>query len=186
MAMDDSDDDEWEDEDDISPVVLGNKQKVPESIMGNSDEDKAADLQLSKLPGQHNKSGVSFLKRSANVNKIMNYLSNYWTHRTSNEKSHSQVAGTWLGLVPKHPTWAQVKAMSTQRRLQRVVHPSQAFLSLSSVGKMLEVTPGTPDVKSGPIRCQKGLWLQLMCCIPFRLLSQDFGMGRAEGQRTED
>ena len=42
----------------------------------------------------------------------------------------------------------------------------------------MEVTPGTPDVKSGPTRCWKGLWLQLMCCAPFRLLSQDFGMGR--------
>ena len=44
----------------------------------------------------------------------------------------------------------------------------------------MEVTPGTPDVKSRPMRCQKGLRLQLMCCAPFRLLSQDFGMGRQE------
>ena len=34
----------------------------------------------------------------------------------------------------------------------------------------MEVTPGTPDVKSGPMRCQKGLR------TPFRLLSQDFRM----------
>ena len=66
----------------------------------------------------------------------MNYLSNYWTHRTSNEKNRSQVAGTQPGLVPENLTWAQVKAMSTRRRLhgirlQRVVHPSRAFLSLS-------------------------------------------------------
>ena len=27
----------------------------------------------------------------------------------------------------------------------------------------MEVTPGTPDIKSGPTRCQKGLQLQLMC-----------------------
>ena len=40
----------------------------------------------------------------------------------------------------------------------------------------MEVTPGTPDVKSGPMRCQKGLRLQFMCCAPFRLLSQDFRM----------
>ena len=40
--MDDSDDDKWEDKDDISPVVLGSKQKVAESIMGDSDEDEAA------------------------------------------------------------------------------------------------------------------------------------------------
>ena len=44
----------------------------------------------------------------------------------------------------------------------------------------MEVTLGTPDVKSRPMRCQKGLQLQLMCCTPFRLLSQDFGMGRWE------
>ena len=128
--MDDSDDNEWEDKDDISPVVLGSKQKVSESIMGDSDEDEAANLQLSKLPGWHNKSGVSFLKRSANFNKTMNYLSNYWTHRTSNEKSHSQVAGTQPGLVPKHTTWAQVRAMSTQRRLHRIstLNSFNAFL----------------------------------------------------------
>ena len=42
--------------------------------------------------------------------------------------------------------------------------------------KMSEVTPGTLDVKSRPMRCQKGLWLQLMCCAPFRLLFQDFRM----------
>ena len=47
-------------------------------------------------------------------------------------------------------------------------------------GKFTEVTPGTLDVKSGPTRCQKGLRLQLMCCAPFRLLSQDFRMGRQE------
>ena len=47
MAMDDSDDDEWEDEDDISPVVLGSKRKVAESIMGDSDEDEADDLEES-------------------------------------------------------------------------------------------------------------------------------------------
>ena len=45
-------------------------------------------------------------------------------------------------------------------------------------GKIAEVTPGTPDVKSGPTRCRKGLQLQLMCCTPFRLLSQDFRMRR--------
>ena len=46
--------------------------------------------------------------------------------------------------------------------------------------KFTEGTPGTLDIKSGPTRCRKGLWLQLMCCTPFRLLSQDFGMGRLE------
>ena len=44
----------------------------------------------------------------------------------------------------------------------------------------MEGTPGTPDIKSGPTRCRKGLQLQLMCCAPFRLLSQDFGTGRSE------
>ena len=44
----------------------------------------------------------------------------------------------------------------------------------------MEVTLGTPDIKSGPTKCWKGLWLQLMCCTPFRLLSQDFGTGRWE------
>ena len=41
---------------------------------------------------------------------------------------------------------------------------------------------GTPDVKSGPIRYQKGLQLQLICCTPFRLLSKDFG-GQRIGER---
>ena len=50
----------------------------------------------------------------------------------------------------------------------------------------MEVTLGTLDVKSRPMRCQKGLQLQLMCCAPFRLLSQDFGMRRMEYQRLED
>ena len=50
----------------------------------------------------------------------------------------------------------------------------------------MEVTLGTLDVKSRPTRCQKGLWLQLMCCTPFRLLSQDFGMRKIEYQRLED
>ena len=52
--------------------------------------------------------------------------------------------------------------------------------------KIIEGTPGTPDIKSGPMRCQKGLWLQLMCCTPFRLLSQDFRMRRMEDRRLED
>ena len=46
----------------------------------------------------------------------------------------------------------------------------------------MEVTPGTLDIKSGPTRCQKGLQLLLICCAPFRLLSQDFGMRRMEDQ----
>ena len=45
---------------------------------------------------------------------------------------------------------------------------------------------GNSDVKSGPMRCQKGLQLQLICCAPFRLLSQDFRMRRLENQRMED
>ena len=51
--------------------------------------------------------------------------------------------------------------------------------------KIVEVTPGTLDVKSGPTRCQKGLWLQLICCAPFRLLSQDFGMKMMGYWRSE-
>ena len=47
-------------------------------------------------------------------------------------------------------------------------------------GKIMEVTLGTPDIKSRPTRCWKGLQLQLMCCTPFRLLSQDFGMRKME------
>ena len=53
-------------------------------------------------------------------------------------------------------------------------------------GKITEVTLGTPDVKSGPMRCWKGLQLQLMCCAPFRLLSQIFRMRRIEDWRSED
>ena len=45
-------------------------------------------------------------------------------------------------------------------------------------GKIVEVTLGTLDIKSGPMRCWKGLWLQLICCTPFRPLSQDFRQGR--------
>ena len=44
--------------------------------------------------------------------------------------------------------------------------------------KIAEVTLGTLDIKSGPMRCWKGLQLQPMCCTPFRLLSQDFRMRR--------
>ena len=60
---------------------------------------------------------------------------------------------------------------------------SEHLEEVSTVGKTLEVTPGTLDIKSRPMRCQKGLWLQLMCCAPFRLLSQDFRTGRMEYQR---
>ena len=52
-------------------------------------------------------------------------------------------------------------------------------------GKIMEVTPGTPDVKSRPMRYWKGLQLQLMCCAPFRLLSQDFRTRKTEYQRLE-
>ena len=52
--------------------------------------------------------------------------------------------------------------------------------------KIVEVTLGTWDVKSRPTRYQKRLWLQLMCCTPFRLLSQDFGMRMMEDWRSED
>ena len=52
-------------------------------------------------------------------------------------------------------------------------------------GKIAEVTLGTPDVKSRPMRYRKGLWLQLMCCTPFRLLSQDFGTRLTEYRRSE-
>ena len=52
-------------------------------------------------------------------------------------------------------------------------------------GKIVEVTLGTLDIKSGPMRCWKGLWLQLMCCTSFRLLSQDFGTRMTEYQRSE-
>ena len=51
--------------------------------------------------------------------------------------------------------------------------------------KITEVTPGTPDVKSRPMRCRKGLWLQLVCCAPFRPLSQDFRTKKMEYQRLE-
>ena len=54
------------------------------------------------------------------------------------------------------------------------------------VWKIMEVTPGTLDVKSRPMKYQKGLWLQLMCCTPFRLLSQDFGMRKMEYWRSEN
>ena len=52
-------------------------------------------------------------------------------------------------------------------------------------GKIMEVTLGTPDIKSRPTRCWKGLQLQLMCCAPFRLLSQDFRTKKTEDQRSE-
>ena len=61
------------------------------------------------------------------------------------------------------------------------------FLAMATkCRKIMEVTPGTLDVKSGPMRCWKGLQLQLMCCAPFRLLSQNFRMKRTEYQRSED
>ena len=50
----------------------------------------------------------------------------------------------------------------------------------------MEVTLGTLDIKSGPTRYWKELQLQLMCCTPFRLLSQDFRTRKMEDQRLED
>ena len=47
VATDNSDDDEWEDKDNISPVILGSKWKVAESIMDDSDVDEAAGLEES-------------------------------------------------------------------------------------------------------------------------------------------
>ena len=64
---------------------------------------------------------------------------------------------------------------------QKVGHPNTTVADKEvfvKCGKIMEVTPGTPDIKSGPTRCQRRLWLQLMCCTPFRLLSQDFRMRR--------
>ena len=71
-----------------------------------------------------------------------------------------------------------------------VSHPPEKICSTATAdpvkcGKIMEVTPGTPDVKSGPMRCWRELWLQLMCCAPFRLLSQDFGMRMMEYWRSE-
>ena len=85
-------------------ISVGGNQKVAESIMGSCDKDEVVGLQLLKLPEQYNKSGVSSLKRSANFNKIMNYISNYWTQRTINKRCHSQVVGTQPCLIPEYPT----------------------------------------------------------------------------------
>ena len=85
-------------------ISVGGNQKVAESIMGNCDEDEVVGLQLLKLPGQYNKSGARSLKRSANFNKIMNYISNYWTQRTSNKRSHSWAVGTQPCLMHEYPT----------------------------------------------------------------------------------
>ena len=63
--------------------------------------------------------------------------------------------------------------------------PENAYILVVKCGKIMEVTLGTPDIKSRPMRCQKGLWLQLMCCTPFRLLSLDFGTRKMEYQRSE-
>ena len=104
----------------------------------------------------------------------------------------------WLGvlldlLFPKifglHFILATLKSTSSpdwSKRVSSTWHPrlTKAIVRYSSVlmetdvkcGKIVEVTLGTPDIKSGPMRCQKGLWLQLMCCTPFRLLPQDFRM----------
>ena len=50
-------------------------------------------------------------------------------------------------------------------------------------GKILEVTPGTPDIKSGPMRCQKDFGFSL-CAAPLsdscpKILEQ-------EGQKIRD
>ena len=60
-----------------------------------------------------------------------------------------------------------------------------ATVAVVKCRKIAEVTLGTLDIKSRPTRCQKGLWLQLMCCAPFRLLSQDFRMRMMEYWRSE-
>ena len=61
-----------------------------------------------------------------------------------------------------------------------IFQEENAQMASVKCGKFTEGTPGTPDVKSGPTGCRKGLRLQLMCCAPFRLLSQDFGTERLE------
>ena len=43
--------------------------------------------------------------------------------------------------------------------------------------KMLEVTPGTLDIESRPMRYQKELQLQLMCCAPFKILEWRLEVG---------
>ena len=43
-------------------------------------------------------------KISEKVSKIMNYISNYWTQRTSNKRSHSWAVGTQPCLMHEYPT----------------------------------------------------------------------------------
>ena len=52
VATDNSDNDEWEDKDNISPVILESKWKVAESIMNDSDVDEAADLEAARMAQQ--------------------------------------------------------------------------------------------------------------------------------------
>ena len=83
--------------------------------------------------------------------------------------------GTTSILLPRSKRWFSPKMANW--RLHGMV--SQSMDSVKC-GKFMEGTLGTLDIKSGPTRYRKGLQLQLMCCTPFRLLSQDFGMGRSE------
>ena len=89
-------------------------------------------------------------------------------------------------LTKRTARWSSSRVSLRTRIGMTVVTEMGIEMAQCQVWKIMEVTLGTPDVKSGPMRCQKGLQLQLICCAPFRLLSQDFRMRRLENQRMED
>ena len=109
------------------------------------------------------------------IHNLWSNLTKYFIKPTASPflKPPTWVKENWgtsvtLGYTPATRNWPPIRSQTVK------------------CGKIVEVTPGTPDVKSRPMRCWKGLQLQLMCCAPFRLLSQDFGMKRTEYQRLED
>ena len=80
------------------------------------------------------------------------------------------------GKIPLFPSEYTFK-ITTSTSPKKIISCQQYNLTASyaftlvKCGKITEVTLGIPDVKSRPMRYWKGLWLQLMCCAPFRLLS---------------
>ena len=101
---------------------------------------------------------------------------------------HVQSDEAWEVLAKMQHTHS-VNYLEAYNMHGKLLWPSHYHKYLQEVlfkcGKIVEVTLGTLDIKSGPVRCQKGLQLQLMCCTPFRLLSQDFRTRMMEYQKSE-
>ena len=114
---------------------------------------------------------------------LLNYLGTTWCQILVHQRPNMDIEEMWkVGWPYLAGPWhmTQNGTQATHWSLSTTWFQDHNNLShlllVLSVGKTLKVTPGTPDVKSRHTRCQKKLWLQLICCTPFRLLFQDFRM----------